>query len=331
MENGDLAWDQVLEIDDKYINYSRDMSVSNIALKENVDYTLTDMMNAALVPSSNSATVYLAELVAGDSVAYNKKANEKLASWGIENADWSSASGLPVGALGPFETNTHEQDTVNRLTSREVGIIAARLVHDYPHILEITSQEAVRFPESNPNAELLVNTNKLLSDVDYQVDGLKTGSLPEYGRNLVTKTEIHGVPVISVVLGAAANNKDVVFNTTKSLWQQAAERLEANTLKKGDVFDVVSVKEAESGEIKAAFNQNVMYLGAKDEAEPSIKQVNLNTQVPAKGGEVIGKAKLNFSGDNDVLWQELSTFNVQTNTDVQRANWFVRTWRNIFG
>lgn len=328
---GDLAWDQVLEIDDKYITYSRDMSVSNIPLKKGVNYTLTDMLNAAMVPSSNSAAAYLAELIAGDVASYNKLANEKLASWGIKDVDWVSASGLPAGALGPFETHTHPENSVTKLTAREVGVIATRLVKDYPHILEITSQSSVKFPRSGDAGETLTNTNQLLTDSDYKVSGLKTGSLPEYGRSLVTKTEIHGVPVISVVLGVDFNDKAGVFTTSKDMWNQATEQLAVKKLGKGDVFGTVPVKIAKSGEIETAFNQNLTYLGAKDEGKVQVKQVHLNTEVPAKAGDVIGQAAYTFPGDHDVLLPELTTFNVQTNDDVTKANWIIQSWRNMFG
>lgn len=328
---GELSWDQKVKIKPKFAEYSQDTSVATVPLRTDGTYTLHDIMNAALIPSSNSASLVLADLIAGDQEKFNHMADEKLASWGIKNAHWSSASGLPVGALGPFQTKTYDEDDMNRLSAREVAIIAGRLLRDYPHVLTFNGTISTTFPDGAGGSLILHNTNELLADKDYKVEGMKTGTILKYGKNLVAKTYIHGVPVLSIILNAKpADSESEVFVSSKNLWNQASEALVAQTAEKGLAIGETKVPTAKSGTAKIALASEHKYLLGKKEAKPTFTDVKVPTEAPFKACQKIGTAKWDFAGKSDFFLPEFGTVDVAAVEQTEQANWFVRMWRAIF-
>lgn len=329
--DGKLSWDQKIKIKPKFVEYSHDLSVATVPLYSEGEYTLHDLMNATLIPSSNSASLVLADLIAGDQEKFNQMANEKLASWGIPNANWSSASGLPVGALGPFQTDTYHEDEMNRLSAREVAIIAGRLLQDHPHVLTFNGTVTAPFPDGKGGSVTLENTNKLLEDPDYDVEGMKTGTILEYGKNLVAKTKIHGVPVLSVLLNAKpADSETELFVSSKNMWNQASEALVAEIAPKGMSLGEVKEKTANIGVVKVDLADEHKYLLGKNEEKPSFTDVKLNGEAPFKAGQKIGTATWDFAGKPDFFLPEVGSVAVQATEKTDEANWFVRTWRAIF-
>lgn len=328
---GELSWDQKIKIKPKFVEYSHDLSVATVPLEADGEYTLYDLMNATLIPSSNSASLVLADLIAGDQEKFNNMADEKLASWGIKDAKWSSASGLPVGALGPFQTDTYHEDDMNRLSAREVAIIAGRLLQDYPHVLKFNGTVSTEFPDGKGGTVTLKNTNELLQDTDYEVEGMKTGTILEYGKNLVVKTKIHGVPVLSVLLNAKPGDSETeLFVSSKNMWNQATEALVAETMDAGYSLGEVKEKSADVGVVKTGLSDAHTYLLGKNEEKPSFTDVKLNTEAPITAGQKIGTATWDFTGEPDFFLPDVGTVDVSSPEDVNKANWFVRTWRAIF-
>lgn len=329
---GKLSWDQKIKVKPKFAEYSQDMSVATVPLRVDGEYTLYDLMNATLIPSSNSASLLMADLIAEDQEKFNKMADEKLASWGIKDAKWSSASGLPVGALGPFQTDTYHEDDMNRLSAREVAIIAGRLLQDYPHVLKFNGTVSTKFPDGQGGTVTLENTNELLQDPDYKVEGMKTGTILEYGKNLVAKTSIHGVPVLSVILNAQpADSETELFVSSKGMWNQASEKLVAQTAKKGMDLGEAKVPTAGIGIAEVGLTKEHKYLLGKDEAKPGFKDVQASKEAPFKAGEEIGTATWDFTGKDEFYLPDVGTVSVSASSDTDKANWFVRTWRSIFG
>ena len=329
--DGKLSWDQKIEIKPKFVEYSHDLSVATVPLYSEGEYTVRDLMNATLIPSSNSATMVLADLIAGDQEKYNQMANEKLASWGIKNANWSSASGLPVGALGPFQTDAYDEDEMNRLSAREAATITGHLLQDYPHVLTFTKKVTTPFPDGKGGSVLLQNTNKLLQDPDYDVEGMKTGTILEYGNNLVAKTKIHGVPVLSVILNAKlAESTTESFTSSKNMWNQASKALVAEIVPKGMALGEVKEKTANTRAVKVGMADEQKYLLGKKEDKPSFTDVKLNSEAPFAAGQKVGTATWDFAGEPDFFLPDAGSVAVQATENTDEANWFVRTWRAIF-
>lgn len=215
---GKLNPNQAVHVSEKIASFSQDTSVANVPMSANRTYTVRQLETAALLPSSNAAAMALTNLVAGSKSEYYQQVEQLLASWGIKNVQFYSASGLRVGDLGAFRQKNLAANLENKLSARETAIVAEHLVKAYPHILQITSEQAATFPGITGGTVDMQSTDKLLAAPNpYQVQGLKTGTTAYNGVNFVGYSTVHGRPIISVVLNSTTGNN---FYDTTSLLEQ---------------------------------------------------------------------------------------------------------------
>lgn len=163
----------------------------------------------------------LAELVAGSQTAYYRQASQLLQKWGIKHVHIYSASRLRDGDLGHFNQVNVADNFENKLSAREVAIVARQLVQRFPNILKITRQSQNYFPSITGHETVLQSTDKLLAHSDYNVQGLKTGTTAHDRVNFTGYATIKGRPVISVVLNDAVGKN---FTDTEALLDQAKQQ-----------------------------------------------------------------------------------------------------------
>ncbi|MES2530135.1 MAG: CapA family protein [Pseudomonadota bacterium] len=139
------------------------------------------LLEAALIVSSNKAALTLAEWHSGTRGAFVDAMNRQAQAWGLRDTRFGDPAGL---------------DATARTTAIDMLVLARHLLHDHPALMDVVRQTHF---EANPEAP---STNLLLGRLD-GVDGLKTGSLPSHGANLICTALRNGRRLISVVLGAA--------------------------------------------------------------------------------------------------------------------------------
>lgn len=191
-------------------------------------YTINQLENAALLPSSNAAAMALAQKLAGSQSKYYVQAQHLLSTWGINNVRIYSASGLRDGDLGSFNKKHVNDWMENTLSAKEVAIVAHHLVAKYPNILKITSKSSSSFPSIYGGNLQLRSTNKLLHNSPFNFKGLKTGTTAQNGINFVGYATLKGEPVISVVLNTPIWQN---FNATTALLNQANAKTKLISLK----------------------------------------------------------------------------------------------------
>ncbi|SUP59580.1 D-alanyl-D-alanine carboxypeptidase dacA precursor [Weissella viridescens] len=146
IQNHELALDQKVKVPTDIAAFSQDASVANVPMTTNRTYTVSQILDATLIESSNAAAMELAHLVAGSQEDYYRQAETLLSSWGIKNPKMYSASGLRNGDLGTFEDNSVAPSAENKFSAREIALIAKHLVDDYPQILTYTQKKEADFP-----------------------------------------------------------------------------------------------------------------------------------------------------------------------------------------
>src|SRR5690625_3524672 len=77
INNGDINWEDEIEISDFVFDISANTSFSGIGLRKNVQYTVKDLYEAMAINSDNATTIALAELIAGSEGELVKLMNEK--------------------------------------------------------------------------------------------------------------------------------------------------------------------------------------------------------------------------------------------------------------
>ena len=159
-----------------------------------------DLIKGMIVQSGNDATVALAEGVGGSVERFVQLMNEQAKLLGMNSTTYKNAEGLT--------------ETGHTTTARDLSILAARLMRDFPDYLPYYAIKKYRYtgtPAANDS-----NRNLLLFR-DPSVDGLKTGHTAAAGYcliatakrdfpNLGTGNAPGGRRLLAIVLGANSEN-----------------------------------------------------------------------------------------------------------------------------
>ena len=161
------------------------MKGSRMFIEVGTRVSVEALLMGLIVQSGNDAAVALAEFVAGDEGTFADLMNRHARRLGMNGSHFTNSSGLP------------EPD--NYSTARDMAIIAAALIRDFP---EYYSWNAVREYEYGGINQR--NRNSLLFR-DESVDGLKTGYTKAARYCLVASAEREGMRLIAVVMGAESS------------------------------------------------------------------------------------------------------------------------------
>ncbi|MBL8509801.1 MAG: D-alanyl-D-alanine carboxypeptidase, partial [Chitinimonas sp.] len=143
--------------------------------------SVSDMIKGMIVQSGNDACVTLAEAIAGSEETFAGMMNQQAARLGMKHTHFMNSTGLP--------------DPQHYTTARDLGILAAAIIRDFPQHYPIYSMRDFRYNNiSQPNRNLLLYR-------DPQVDGMKTGHTDSAGYCLVASKRDGQRRVLSVVLG----------------------------------------------------------------------------------------------------------------------------------
>ena len=198
IEEGKLSLNSVVDIGDYPYSLTGTV-VSNVSLEAR-SYTVKELLEAALIASANSATIALAEEVAGSEPAFVDKMKAKLTEWGITDAKLVNATGLNNSFLGEERYPGSSENDENQLSAMDVAIVARRLLVDFPQVLDITSQYDFNF-----HGTFYSSTNQMLKAGTYArsgVDGLKTGASETGGVSFVASFQEKKMQIVTVVLNA---------------------------------------------------------------------------------------------------------------------------------
>ncbi|HTV94422.1 MAG TPA: D-alanyl-D-alanine carboxypeptidase family protein [Steroidobacteraceae bacterium] len=135
-----------------------------------------------IVQSGNDATIALAERVAGTEETFAQLMNSNAKRLGMTGTHFENSTGLP--------------SPNHYTTARDLSLLAAALIRDFPQYYKYYSVREFEY-----NGIKQQNRNGLL-EKDPTVDGLKTGHTDEAGYCLVTSSLRNGMRLISVVLGS---------------------------------------------------------------------------------------------------------------------------------
>lgn len=137
-----------------------------------------------IVQSGNDATIALAERIGGTEETFVQMMNSTAQRLGMVGTHFENSSGLPSAQ--------------HYTTARDMSLLAAALIRDFPQYYHWFSQHEFEY-----NGIKQQNRNGLLS-ADPSVDGLKTGHTDSAGFCLVTSALRDKMRLISVVLGSSS-------------------------------------------------------------------------------------------------------------------------------
>jgi serine-type D-Ala-D-Ala carboxypeptidase (penicillin-binding protein 5/6) len=164
-----------------------------------IDTTMTpkveELLHGMIVQSGNDAAVALAEGVAGTLDQFVPMMNRQAAAFGLKNTTFKNVTGLT--------------EPGHRSSARDLAVIAARIIRDFPDFYRYYSIREYKYNNINqPNRNLLLRR-------DPTVDGMKTGFTEAAGYCLVASS-VREFPNLGA--GGTAPGKrrllSVVLNTT---------------------------------------------------------------------------------------------------------------------
>ena len=159
-----------------------------------------DLIKGMVVQSGNDATMALAEGVGGSAERFVQMMNEQARALGLKATSYKNPEGLTEAG--------------HSTTARDLGVLAARLMRDFPQYIGYYAIKKYRYP-GTPAAN--DSNRNLLLFRDPTVDGLKTGHTDAAGYCLIATARrdfpnlgAGGAPggrrLLSIVLGAASEN-----------------------------------------------------------------------------------------------------------------------------
>ncbi|SEL28580.1 D-alanyl-D-alanine carboxypeptidase PBP3 [Streptococcus equinus] len=301
IDKGNLSWDTKVPISDYAYDLTANSDASNVPMEAR-EYTVEQLVNAAMVASANSAAIALAEQIGGSESNFVDMMKAQLNEWGITDAKLVNASGLNNSYLGdniyPGSSSTDE----NMLSARDIAIIARHLITEYPDVLKISSQTTADFDGSTMNTY-----NYMLKDMPYErdgVDGLKTGTTELAGASFVATSTENGMRIISVVMNADGweENDFARFEATNKLLDYVKSNYEMTTIiEAGQSYKNSKAKVKDGKEktvpVVAAQDLNVVHrIGTDVSAKFSSKAKGYEATI--NKGDKVGKFECN---DNQIV------------------------------
>lgn len=335
LEKGQIQLDTMVDISDYPYSLTANTELSNVNLDAR-SYSVSDLLNASLITSSNSAIIALAEKIAGSEAAFVDKMKAKVAEWGITDATIVNTSGLDNSDLGENIYPGSKPDDSNQFSALDVAIIARRLILDYPQVLNITSLNAYDF-----GGYTYYSTNQMLSEGTHArggVDGLKTGTSNSAGSSFVATTTQANMRIITVVLNATdgLTNSDNRFVETNNLMNYVYNNYSAITLvKKGEAFENSSVKlfngtKASSPAVATADLVAIQKNTSEQPVTAAFTSNQTEFDAPITSGTVVGQLKI---VDNDLIGvgylDNIAQIDMAIPTTIKTAPWPVSWWNQF--
>ncbi|MBC9825519.1 serine hydrolase [Carnobacterium inhibens] len=344
IKNGDLAWDDQVEISEYAHKVSQNYELSNVPLRIDETYSVEELYQAMAIYSANGATIALAEHIAGDEQTFVDMMREKVETWGITNYELYNTTGLSnsdlYGHIYPGSTEENE----NTMTAREMAIVAQKLLNDFPDVLKTSSISKKTFREGTSDKIEMTNFNWMLPGLDHEranVDGLKTGTTDFAGASMTGTAEEEGMRIITIVMNATNGQEDLGkrFVETDKMMDWAFENWEmVPAFEENQIIeniDPVAVDDGKEDVIELAVKSDVSLLVPKN---TDIKNTSVTIQLqkdllnesdhltaPIEKGTEVGTAQVISEGDElgYVNGEEGEEVTVVAASTIEKANVFV--------
>ncbi len=147
-----------------------------------------ELLRGMIIQSGNDASVALAEGVAGTVEQFVAMMNRQARAWALTNTEFKNVTGMT--------------ETGHKSSARDLSVIAANLIRDFPEYYAYYSQREFTYNKIRQH-----NRNLLLTR-DASVDGMKTGYTSAAGYCLIASSQ-RDYPngkrrLLSIVMGAAS-------------------------------------------------------------------------------------------------------------------------------
>ncbi|OFT87297.1 D-alanyl-D-alanine carboxypeptidase [Enterococcus sp. HMSC29A04] len=206
IKDGKLSLDTEIVATEKDQKISQLYAISNNKIVSGVAYPVRELLKMVIVPSSNVATVMLANAVSdNDAGLFINTMNEKAQKIGMKNTTFYNCSGASATSFeGLYKPEGFDPNGSNTSTARDLATMVFFLLKEHPEVLDFTNQVEVTAMKGTPYEETFETYNYSLPGAKYAfegVDGLKTGSGPSSAFNYIATAKRGDTRLIEVILG----------------------------------------------------------------------------------------------------------------------------------
>lgn len=184
---------------------------STLFLKQGERVSVEDLIRGIIVLSGNDACVVIAEALSpdGTEAGFARLMTRRAQEMGMTNSTFANSSGWPAAG--------------HRMSMRDLGLLAQRLIGDYPEFYPMFSETEFLFDEQESSNRF--NRNPLLT-LGIGADGLKTGHTEEAGYGLTGSAKQGDRRIVFAISGldtaaARAQESEAIVNWA---FRQFAER-----------------------------------------------------------------------------------------------------------
>jgi D-alanyl-D-alanine carboxypeptidase (penicillin-binding protein 5/6) len=244
---------------------------------------VNDLVHGMIVQSGNDACIVLAEGIAGTESEFADKLTKRAREIGLSKSVFTNSNGLP--------------DPNEKVTTRELGILARHIIRNYPEMYSIFGER-----EFTWNKIRQQNRNPLLG-MGIGADGLKTGFTSDAGYGLVGSAIQNGQRLVVVVNGLKSDKERA--DEAKKLLEWGFRSFEQRILfAEGQIIGSAKVYGGTSGHVPLVATGLARVMLPKSGAEKLVARIVYTGPVPAPvvEGQPIGALKV---WRNDVVILEM--------------------------
>src|ERR1700760_5000597 len=267
----------------------------------NSKVSVDDLLHGAIIQSGNDACIALAEGMSGNERIFASEVMTKRArELGLTKSTFANSNGLP--------------DPGNKMTVRELGILARHIILDFPEFYKLIGEK-----EFTWNKIRQPNRNPLLNSME-GADGLKTGYTKEGGYGMVGSAVRNGTRLVVVINGL--EDPDDRATEAKKMLEWGYRNFETKTLFAADqTLGYVRVFGGETRSVKVTTPDPVKVMVSKQGNDKLIARLVYNGPIraPVAAGQKVGVVRV-WGGGNVAMEQPVYAVDaVGTGSTMRRA------------
>ncbi len=277
--DGDLALDDMVTISEKAWR----MKGSKMFVEVGKQVAVADLIKGLIIQSGNDATVALAEHIAGSESAFVGYMNHQAQLLGMTNTNFENSTGWP--------SSEHYS------TARDIAILTAAVIRDYPETYRYYREKEYTFNDIRQ-----FNRNRLLWRDD-TVDGVKTGHTQAAGYCLVASALQSDMRLISVVLGTKSDKSRT--SSSQSLLNYGFRFFETHKLySASEVLKTARIWYGEQEQVAMGVGRDIYITIPRGRYKDLDASLDIENQIsaPITQGQELGQ--VNIKLDDEVIISE---------------------------
>ena len=280
------------------------------------DIRLIDLLYGMMLPSGNEAASAVADYLGGGSLSnFFYLMNNRAKELGCENTNFACAHGL------------YGMDQNHYSTAKDMYLIAKACYDLGEPFMEVVTSLEYWIPAGKFHSKpyRIRNTNYMMNPAStvYRsyVQGIKTGSTPEAGYNLISTAQMDGQTYMLVVMGTPyeedENGQGLAFSVTAQIYDWVFESLAVRPAldTEKDIAEIKVDYCSEQDTLKLRPADDLVALLPVESDDTSInKEFHLPDSVaaPIEAGDVVGSVTLSIAGE------ELGTVDLVASQSLER-------------